>query len=103
MADYSSEIWQIQRASTLDGISEIVRQFSAFKQSGHAKVTGQETITTKAGTFDTFKIETVLTRRPINDSTRKSEIAAQAWYSPTIDHWVKRTYQVRPFANQQYN
>ncbi len=61
-----------------------------LKRTGDSKVVGQETITTKAGTFDTFKIETFISRRLTNDRTRKEEFTGQTWYAPAIDHWVKR-------------
>ncbi|MET4605444.1 hypothetical protein ABIB90_004939 [Bradyrhizobium sp. JR4.1] len=66
-----------------------------FRRSVNAKVVGQETITTKAGRFDTFKIETVVSRHSTNDPSKKGEIAAQTWYAPAIDHWVKRSFVVR--------
>jgi hypothetical protein len=66
-----------------------------WKQTGQSKVVGQETITTKAGTFDTFKIETVASRHPTKDPTRKVEITQQTWYAPAIDHWVKRILVTR--------
>jgi hypothetical protein len=66
-----------------------------FKRSVNSNVVGQETITTRAGTFDTFKIETAVSTRSTNDPSRKSEISAQTWYAPAIDHWVKRTIVVR--------
>ncbi|MGY8669222.1 hypothetical protein Q3C01_43750 [Bradyrhizobium sp. UFLA05-109] len=66
-----------------------------WKRSGRSKIVGQETITTKAGTFETYKIETTLTRRPTNDPTRKSNITTVTWHAPAIDHWVKRTYVSR--------
>lgn len=70
-----------------------------WKRSGRSTVVGQETITTKAGTFETFKIETVLSRRPTNDPTRKMEITQQTWYAPSIDHWVKRAVVARGNGN----
>jgi hypothetical protein len=66
-----------------------------WKRSGTSKVVGQETVTTKAGTFETFKIETTFSARNVNDPTRKSEVTAQTWYAPAIDHWVKRTFIAR--------
>lgn len=66
-----------------------------WKRTGQSKVVGQETITTKAGTFDTFKIETAMARHPTNDPTMKTEITRQTWYAPAIDHWVKRTFVAR--------
>ena len=66
-----------------------------WRQTGRSKVVGQEAITTKAGTFDAFKIETVVFRSPTKDPTRKVEITQQTWYAPAIDHWVKRTLVTR--------
>ena len=59
------------------------------------KVTAQETLTTTAGTFETFKIETLRTAWPVKDPTRVRETAFQTWYAPAIDRWVKRTVIVR--------
>lgn len=68
---------------------------SIFRRSVNSKVVGQETITTKAGRFDTFKIETIVSRHSTNDPSKKGEITAQTWYSPAIDHWVKRSFVSR--------
>jgi hypothetical protein len=70
-----------------------------WKRSGRSKVVGQETVTTKAGTFETFKIETVVSRRPTGDPTRKMELTQQTWYAPSVDHWVKRSLVVRGNGN----
>ena len=70
-----------------------------WKRSGRTKVVGQETITTRAGTFETFKMETTFLRRPTNDPTRKMEITQQTWYAPSIDRWVKRTFVSRGNGN----
>src|SRR5262249_26710431 len=74
-----------------------------WRRSGRSKVDGQETITTKAGTFETFKIETTFNRRPTNDPTRKMEIIQQTWYAPAVDHWVKRTQVGRGNGNLIFN
>jgi hypothetical protein len=66
-----------------------------WKRSGTSKVIGQESVTTKAGTFDTFKIETTFTGTNINNPMLKNEVTAIIWYAPTIDHWVKRTFVSR--------
>ena len=68
---------------------------NVWKRSGTSKVVGQESVTTKAGTFDTFKIETTFTGRNVNNPTLKNEVTALTWYAPTIDHWVKRTFVSR--------
>jgi hypothetical protein len=66
-----------------------------WKRSGSSKVVGQESVTTKAGTFETFKIETTYSARNVKDPTRKNEITSQTWYAPAIDHWVKRIFMSR--------
>jgi hypothetical protein len=76
---------------------------NAFKRSGSSKIVGQETITTKAGTFETFKIETSFTVRNANNPTGKSEFTFQTWYSPAIDHWVKRITIVKSDGHLREN
>lgn len=68
---------------------------NGWKRSGKSKVVGQETVSTKAGTFETFKIETSFSARNVKDPTKKIEITAQLWYAPALNHWVKRTYSQR--------
>jgi hypothetical protein len=63
-----------------------------WKRTGTSKVVGEETVTTKAGTFETFKIETTFSARNVNDLTRKNEITSETWYAPAVDHWVKRSF-----------
>ena len=52
---------------------------------------GHESITTKAGTFDTFFIETNFTGRNVQDSTLVNQNSWRTWFAPDIDHWVKRS------------
>ncbi len=66
-----------------------------FKRSGNSRVTGLETITTKAGKFDTVVFETKYLSRDTKDPTRSTDITARTWYSSDINHWVKRTLLVR--------
>src|SRR6266571_3620507 len=66
----------------------------SVKRSGSSKVIAQEPVTTAAGSFDTFKIETTATVRNTNDPTKKSDLLLTTWYAPTVDHWVKRTSKV---------
>jgi hypothetical protein len=68
---------------------------AVWKRSGTSKVVGQESVTTRAGTFDTFKIETTFVLKNVNDPTRNEEISSQTWYAPVIDHWVKRIFVLR--------
>src|ERR1700737_4984902 len=66
-----------------------------WNRSGRSKVVGQEKLTTRAGTFETFKIETSYSRRNVKDPTKKEEVTGQTWYAPAIDHWVKRAVITR--------
>jgi hypothetical protein len=68
---------------------------TSWKRSGTAKVVAQESVTTRAGTFDTFKIETSFQIQNANDPTKKIQAVQQSWYAPAIDHWVKRAYVSR--------
>jgi hypothetical protein len=63
--------------------------------SGASEVVGQESVTTKAGTFDTFKIETTSTGHNVRNPSRTTQWSSETWYAPSIDHWIKRTYKVR--------
>jgi uncharacterized protein DUF3108 len=63
----------------------------SMTRSGTAKVTAKESITTRAGTFDSFRIEASWQARSANDPTKKFQYEQQVWYAPAIDHWVKRT------------
>lgn len=74
-----------------------------WKRTGRSKVVGQETVTTRAGTFETFKIETTLSSRPTNDPTHKMEVATQTWYAPAIGRWVKRTLVSRTNGHLKTN
>ncbi|UCF52980.1 MAG: hypothetical protein JSV48_28280 [Bradyrhizobium sp.] len=65
---------------------------ASLKRSVKSKVTGQESITTRAGTFETYKIESSLEMRNANDPTKKFQTEQQTWYAPAINHWVKRTW-----------
>lgn len=65
------------------------------KRSGTSKVTKQESITTPAGTFDTFRIETSIQIRNANNATDKAQVVVQTWYAPAINHWVKRSVVTR--------
>ena len=67
----------------------------SFKRYGSSKVVAQETITTPAGSFDTFKIETTVMVRNANDPTKKSDLVLTTWYAPEVDHWVKRISKIR--------
>lgn len=76
---------------------------SVWRRSGTSKVVGEESVTTKAGTFDTFKIETTFTGTNVNNPMLKNEVTAITWYAPAIDHWVKRTFVSRANQHLQIN
>jgi hypothetical protein len=65
------------------------------RRSGTSKVTTQENITTPAGTFDTFRIETSIQIQNANNATDKAQVVMQTWYAPAINHWVKRSFLLR--------
>jgi len=67
----------------------------SWKRSGTAKVAAQESVTTQAGTFDTFRIEASFQIQNAKDPTKKWQVVQQTWYAPAINHWVKRTYVSR--------
>ena len=68
---------------------------AVWRRSGNSKVVGEESITTRAGTFDTFKIETKFTGTNVNNPLLKNEVTSLTWYAPAADHWVKRTFVSR--------
>lgn len=77
--------------------SNVINGTSGFsgRRSGTSKVTTQENITTPAGTFDTFRIETSIQIQNANNATDKAQVVMQTWYAPAIDHWVKRSFLLR--------
>jgi len=68
---------------------------AVWKRSVTTKVVAQESVTTRAGTFDTFKLEMTFELQNTKDPTKKSQEIAQAWYAPAIDHWVKMSSVTR--------
>jgi hypothetical protein len=62
-----------------------------WKKEGESKITGKEKITTKAGEFDAFVIETKFSAQNVNDRSRKTESTVRTWFSPNVNHWVKRS------------
>jgi hypothetical protein len=62
--------------------------------AGTAKVLAEETITTRAGSFDAFEIETAVHIYEPNITTQSGDMIFTSWYAPSIDHWVKRTAKV---------
>ncbi|HLH95496.1 MAG TPA: hypothetical protein VKW08_10305 [Xanthobacteraceae bacterium] len=63
-----------------------------FRGSSLSKVTAREAITTAAGTFQTFKIERQIRQFNTNNPARHLDSLVIDWYSPQINHWVRRTF-----------
>jgi hypothetical protein len=66
-----------------------------WDRSGSSTVVGQETVTTKAGTFETFRIETTYAAHAFKDPDTTEELTRQMWYAPSIAHWVKQERRLR--------
>jgi hypothetical protein len=73
---------------TIDVVN--TRNGLTFRRTGSSKVTGRESVTTKAGTFDSFVIETDFTGKNVQDPTLVNQTSWRTWFAPSIDHWVKR-------------
>src|SRR5262249_12705162 len=63
-----------------------------MRTSVSSKVVAQETVTTSAGTFDTFKIERSGKEFKTTDPSTIFESQMVFWYAPKINHWVRRTF-----------
>ena len=68
---------------------------AVWKRSGTSEVIALETVTTRAGTFETFKIVTISSNRLLSKPVRTHEMTITHWYAPAINHWVKRIYAAR--------
>jgi hypothetical protein len=66
---------------------------TAFSLNGQSKVVGSEQLTTSAGTFDTFKIETTMRQINSKDQTKGATVTSTLWYAPSINRWVRKTYK----------
>jgi hypothetical protein len=72
--------------NTLNGIT--------WRTTGQSKVTAQEKVTTSAGTFETFKIETVMRHVSPNDATKSATVTNTLWFAPTVNRWVRKVYKM---------
>jgi len=68
---------------------------TAISITGQSKVVGAEKITTSAGTFETFKVDTTSRQINSNDQTKASTVTATLWYAPSINRWVRKTYRTQ--------
>jgi hypothetical protein len=67
----------------------------AFRASGLAKVAAEEKVTTPAGTFDTYRIDTTVRLINTRDQTKSSTWTFVYWYAPAVNRWVKRKTEAR--------
>jgi hypothetical protein len=65
-----------------------------WRTTGQSKVTAQEKVTTSAGTFETFKIETVMRHVSSTDATKSATVTNTLWYAPTVNRWVRKVYRL---------
>jgi hypothetical protein len=65
------------------------------KSASLSKVVAQETVTTPAGTFETFKIERQIKEYVIADPSRYWDTQMLMWFAPQINHWVRRQFIVK--------
>ena len=85
---------QIGKEWRWDVSTKNMRDGSAWRTSGVAKVVGQEKITTPGGFFDTFRVEAK--GRQVSASDQRSSMVTHVfWYAPAINRWVKRTFEAR--------
>jgi hypothetical protein len=67
----------------------------AFRASGLAKVAAEEKVTTPAGTFDTYRIDTTVRLINTRDQTKSSTWTFIYWYAPAVNRWVRRKTEAR--------
>lgn len=81
-------IWKIQSNDVL------AARGLSLQRTGSTKVVAEESVTTGAGTFNTFRLETAITARSPADPTKKLNLAMTTWYAPSVNHWVKRNSKI---------
>jgi hypothetical protein len=62
--------------------------------AGQSRIVAQEKITTPAGSFDTFKVETTIRQVNSNDQTKTATVNITFWYAPSVNRWVRKTQQM---------
>jgi hypothetical protein len=78
-----SKEWQI------DHETRNTQTGSAWKHSVSSKCVAQEAVTTPAGTFDAFKVETRAHEISAADPTKFWDYEYVRWYAPEINRWVR--------------
>jgi hypothetical protein len=85
---------QVGKEWRFEGNGENFQNGTTVRSSGQSKVTAQEKVSTSAGTFDAFKIETVMRHVNSNDQTKVATVTSTLWYAPTINRWARKTYKI---------
>jgi hypothetical protein len=67
----------------------------AFRASGVAKVVAEERVTTPAGSFDTYRVETLVRLLNTKDQTKSQTWTFVLWYAPAVNRWVRRKTEAR--------
>lgn len=86
---------QIGKEWRFDSKATHFQSGTAMRITGQSKVVAQEKITTEAGTFDTFKVESSIRQINANDKTKAAKVSATLWYAPSINRWVRKTYKLQ--------
>jgi len=86
---------QLGKSWRFEGNGKNFQNGTTVRTSGQSKVTAEEKITTSAGTFETFKIETVIRHVNSNDQTKTSTLTSTLWYAPSINRWARKSYKVQ--------
>ena len=86
---------QIGKSWRFEGNGKNFSNGTTVRTSGQSKVTAEEKITTSAGTFETFKIETVIRHVNSNDQTKTATLTSTLWYAPSINRWARKTYKTQ--------
>jgi hypothetical protein len=81
--------WRGQNSSTN------IQTGVSLSNSGVARVVASEKVTTPAGTFDTYRIETDVTQVNTKDQTKSAKVKHVFWYAPAVNRWVRSTYELR--------
>jgi hypothetical protein len=63
---------------------------TTVSRAGQSKVVAQESVTTPAGSFDTFKIESTIRQINSTDYTKAATVTSTMWYAPTVNRWVRK-------------
>ena len=84
-------------------VTEHLKSGTSYRAAAVAKVVAEESVTTQAGTFATFKVVTGIKNNPIDGAAKEVLTTVVTWYAPAVNHWVRRTVEVRVGGRIQEN